>query len=135
MLVFMFCMQTFAGPIVWLVVSEIFPMTIRGFAMSISIACLWGANTFISSHDAAHYIHEAPAGWLRGRGRPAGGHIRASVPRSWSRVQLPASVPTCQPSWTRPSDPSGLRGGDQEPCTPIVPMLLKRFNTVECAAL
>jgi major inositol transporter-like SP family MFS transporter len=48
MLVFMFCVQTFAGPIVWLVLSEIFPMAIRGFAMGISIACLWAANTFIS---------------------------------------------------------------------------------------
>jgi len=48
MLVFMFCVQTFAGPIVWLVLSEIFPMAIRGFAMGISIACLWAANTLIS---------------------------------------------------------------------------------------
>jgi MFS transporter, SP family, major inositol transporter len=112
MLVFMFCMQTFAGPIVWLVLSEIFPMTIRGFAMGVSIACLWAANAFISfmfpivaeglgstpvflvfavinavsflfvrrfmpetrgrtleeleddfrTHDATHYVHEAPAG-------------------------------------------------------------------------
>src|SRR3954463_5227871 len=30
MLTFMFCMQTFAGPLVWLMLSEIFPMTIRG---------------------------------------------------------------------------------------------------------
>ena len=112
MLAFMFCMQTFAGPIVWLVFSEIFPMTIRGFSMGVSIACLWAANTFISfmfpilaeglgstpvfllfavinavsflfvrkympetrgrtleeleddfrTHDASHYVHEAPVG-------------------------------------------------------------------------
>ena len=48
MLTFMFCMQTFAGPLVWLMLSEIFPMTIRGFAMGISISLLWAANTFIS---------------------------------------------------------------------------------------
>ncbi len=48
MLAFMFCMQTFAGPLVWLMLAEIFPMTIRGFAVGISVACLWAANTFIS---------------------------------------------------------------------------------------
>jgi MFS transporter, SP family, major inositol transporter len=48
MLVFMFCMQTFAGPLVWLILSEIFPMTIRGFAMGVSIAVLWATNTVIS---------------------------------------------------------------------------------------
>jgi major inositol transporter-like SP family MFS transporter len=48
MLAFMFCMQTFAGPLVWLILSEIFPMTIRGFAVGLSVAMLWAANTFIS---------------------------------------------------------------------------------------
>jgi MFS transporter, SP family, major inositol transporter len=48
MLTFMFCMQTFAGPLVWLMLAEIFPMTIRGFAMGVSISLLWAANTFIS---------------------------------------------------------------------------------------
>jgi major inositol transporter-like SP family MFS transporter len=48
MLVFMFCVQCFLAPVLWLVLSEIFPMTIRGFAMGISVACLWAANTLIS---------------------------------------------------------------------------------------
>jgi major inositol transporter-like SP family MFS transporter len=48
MLMFMLSMQTFAGPLVWLILSEIFPMTIRGFAMGISVFMLWAANTFIS---------------------------------------------------------------------------------------
>jgi hypothetical protein len=36
----MFCMQTFAGPLVWLMLAEIFPITIRGFAVGLSVACL-----------------------------------------------------------------------------------------------
>jgi major inositol transporter-like SP family MFS transporter len=48
MLTFMFCMQTFAGPLVRLMLAEIFPTIIRGFAVGISVACLWAANTFIS---------------------------------------------------------------------------------------
>ena len=112
MVIFMFFVQTFAGPLVWLMLSEIFPMTIRGFAMGISIFMLWTVNTIISfvfpimarglgptptfgafvvinvlalwfvikwvpetrgrtleeleddfrTHDAAHLVHEAPAG-------------------------------------------------------------------------
>jgi major inositol transporter-like SP family MFS transporter len=45
---FMFCVQTFAGPIVWLMLSEIFPMAIRGFAMGIAVFLLWTVNTIIS---------------------------------------------------------------------------------------
>jgi major inositol transporter-like SP family MFS transporter len=48
MLLFMLSMQTFAGPLVWLILSEIFPMTIRGFSMGISVFTLWVANTLIS---------------------------------------------------------------------------------------
>jgi MFS transporter, SP family, major inositol transporter len=112
MLLFMAFMQTFLGLVVWVVLSEIFPMTIRGFAMGVATFALWTANTIISfgfpilakalgstgtfaifavinagawvfakkfapetrgrsleeleddfrSHDAAHFVHEAPAG-------------------------------------------------------------------------
>jgi major inositol transporter-like SP family MFS transporter len=112
MVLFMFFVQTFAGPLVWLMLSEIFPMTIRGFAMGIAVFLLWTTNTIISfffpilakglgptatfgifvvinivalvfvykfvpetrgrtleeleddfrTHDAAHFVHEAPAG-------------------------------------------------------------------------
>ena len=112
MLVVVFFVQTFIGTLVWLLLSEIFPMTIRGFAMGIAVFVLWTVNAAISfafpplvdalgatptfalfavvnvgswifakkfapetrgrtleeleddfrSHDAAHLVHEAPAG-------------------------------------------------------------------------
>jgi MFS transporter, SP family, major inositol transporter len=112
MLLFMASMQTFLGLVVWVVLSEIFPMTIRGFAMGVATFALWTANTIISfvfptmaealgstgtfaifavinaaawlftykfapetrgraleeleddfrTHDAAHFVHQAPAG-------------------------------------------------------------------------
>jgi major inositol transporter-like SP family MFS transporter len=48
MLLFMAFMQTFLGLVVWVVLSEIFPMTIRGFAMGVATFMLWTANTIIS---------------------------------------------------------------------------------------
>ena len=36
------------GPIVWIMMSEIFPAPIRGQAMSIAIAAQWGANFLVS---------------------------------------------------------------------------------------
>jgi major inositol transporter-like SP family MFS transporter len=112
MLVVVFFVQTFIGTLVWLLLSEIFPMTIRGFAMGIAVFVLWTTNTIISfifpplvatlgstptfglfaivnacsfffvwkfcpetrgrtleeleddfrTHDAAHFVHKAPAG-------------------------------------------------------------------------
>jgi major inositol transporter-like SP family MFS transporter len=103
--------QTFIGTLVWLLLSEIFPMTIRGFAMGIAVFVLWTVNAAVSfafpptvaalgatmtfglfalinfgsiffvrkfcpetrgrtleeleddfrEHDAAHFVHEAPA--------------------------------------------------------------------------
>jgi major inositol transporter-like SP family MFS transporter len=40
--------QTFIGILVWLLLSEIFPMTIRGFAMGIAVFVLWTVNAIIS---------------------------------------------------------------------------------------
>ena len=40
MLVVVFFVQTFIGTLVWLLLSEIFPMTIRGFAMGIAVFVL-----------------------------------------------------------------------------------------------
>jgi MFS transporter, SP family, major inositol transporter len=104
--------QTFIGILVWLLLSEIFPMTIRGFAMGIAVFVLWTVNAGVSfafpplvaslgatltfglfalincgsiafcyrfapetrgrtleeleddfrEHDAAHFVHVAPAG-------------------------------------------------------------------------
>jgi major inositol transporter-like SP family MFS transporter len=48
MLLFVAFVQIFAGPLVWLMLSEIFPMTIRGFSMGLAVFCLWTANTIIS---------------------------------------------------------------------------------------
>src|SRR3954454_19079563 len=112
MLLVVFFVQTFIGTLVWLLLSEIFPMTIRGFAMGIAVFVLWTVNAPISfvfpplvqalgatptfglfalinvgsfffikkfapetrgrtleeleddfrTHDAAHLVHEAPAG-------------------------------------------------------------------------
>ncbi len=112
MLLVVFFVQTFIGTLVWLLLSEIFPMTIRGFAMGIAVFVLWTVNAAISfafpplvdalgatltfglfaiintgsiffvkkyapetrgrsleelednfrSHDAEHFVHEAPAG-------------------------------------------------------------------------
>lgn len=112
MLIVVFFVQTFIGTLVWLLLSEIFPMTIRGFAMGIAVFVLWTVNAAISfvfpplvealgstptfalfaainvgswffakkfapetrgrtleeleddfrTHDAAHLVHEAPAG-------------------------------------------------------------------------
>jgi major inositol transporter-like SP family MFS transporter len=109
---FMAFIQTFIGPMTWLMLSEIFPMTIRGFSMGLATFLLWTANTIISfvfpiaarelgstvtfgvfvlinigavwfmikyvpetrgrsleeleddfrTHDAAHFVHRAPAG-------------------------------------------------------------------------
>ena len=41
MLVLVAFVQTFIGTLVWLLLSEIFPMTIRGFAMGIAVFVLW----------------------------------------------------------------------------------------------
>lgn len=48
MLLFMFFMQTFVGIGTWLLLSEIFPMAVRGFSMGTSVFLLWTANTVIS---------------------------------------------------------------------------------------
>jgi major inositol transporter-like SP family MFS transporter len=111
MLVLVAFVQTFIGILVWLLLSEIFPMTIRGFAMGIAVFVLWTVNAAISfvfpplvaaagstitfgifalinlgstifvmkyapetrgrtleeleddfrTHDAAHFVHKAPA--------------------------------------------------------------------------
>jgi len=48
MLLFVAFVQLFIGIGVWLLLSEIFPMTIRGFAMGIAVFVLWSVNAFIS---------------------------------------------------------------------------------------
>ena len=36
------------GPVVWVILSEIFPTKIRGRAMAVATLCLWLANTIVS---------------------------------------------------------------------------------------
>ncbi|PNH85142.1 sugar porter family MFS transporter [Arthrobacter sp. AFG20] len=40
-------MQTFLNIAVWVMLSEIFPLHIRGFAIGVSIFCLWISNAFL----------------------------------------------------------------------------------------
>ncbi|MBD0322165.1 MAG: sugar porter family MFS transporter [Aldersonia sp.] len=48
MIVFVAFVQCFIGTCVWLLLSEIFPMTIRGFAMGVAVFVLWSTNALIS---------------------------------------------------------------------------------------
>jgi major inositol transporter-like SP family MFS transporter len=48
MVVFVAFVQMFIGTCVWLLLSEIFPMSIRGFAMGIAVFILWCTNAAIS---------------------------------------------------------------------------------------
>jgi major inositol transporter-like SP family MFS transporter len=47
-MLFVFFVQTFIGTLIWLMLSEIFPMTIRGYCMGIAVFFLWTINTVIS---------------------------------------------------------------------------------------
>jgi major inositol transporter-like SP family MFS transporter len=47
-MLFVFFVQTFIGTLIWLMLSEIFPMSIRGYCMGIAVFFLWGINTTIS---------------------------------------------------------------------------------------
>jgi MFS transporter, SP family, major inositol transporter len=46
-ILFVFIMQGTAGPLVWLMLSEIFPLEMRGFAIGISVLILWITNFFV----------------------------------------------------------------------------------------
>lgn len=48
MLIVVFFVQTFIGTLIWLLLSEIFPLPIRGFAMGAAVFVLWTTNTIIS---------------------------------------------------------------------------------------
>ncbi|MGN8199023.1 sugar porter family MFS transporter [Salinisphaera sp. RV14] len=45
---FVFSMQGTLGPLVWLMLSEIFPLKIRSFAMGICVFVLWVANAIVA---------------------------------------------------------------------------------------
>ncbi len=48
MVLFVAFVQMFIGTVVWLLLSEIFPLSIRGFAMGIAVFVLWCTNAIIS---------------------------------------------------------------------------------------
>jgi major inositol transporter-like SP family MFS transporter len=45
---FVFCMQGTIGPLVWLILSEIYPLKIRSLAIGISVFVLWIANALVA---------------------------------------------------------------------------------------
>jgi len=48
MCLFVAFVQGFTSACLWTMLSEIFPMTIRGFSMGVATLCLWAVNTIIS---------------------------------------------------------------------------------------
>ena len=48
MVLFVGFVQMFIGTVVWLLLSEIFPLSVRGFAMGIAVFVLWCTNAIIS---------------------------------------------------------------------------------------
>lgn len=48
MVFFIACQAIGTGPACWLIPSEIFPLSIRGFGMGLSVACNWGANVVVA---------------------------------------------------------------------------------------
>jgi major inositol transporter-like SP family MFS transporter len=48
MVLFVAFVQMFVGTCVWLLLSEIFPLSIRGFAMGVAVFVLWCTNAIIS---------------------------------------------------------------------------------------
>jgi len=42
------CFALSVGPVVWVILSEIFPTKIRGRAMGIATICLWSANAVVT---------------------------------------------------------------------------------------
>jgi major inositol transporter-like SP family MFS transporter len=47
-ILFVFSMQGTLGPLVWLMLAEIFPLKIRSFAMGVCVLCLWLANACVA---------------------------------------------------------------------------------------
>jgi sugar porter (SP) family MFS transporter len=45
---FVFCMQGTIGPLVWLMLAEIFPLKIRSFAIGVCVFMLWIANAAVA---------------------------------------------------------------------------------------
>jgi MFS transporter, SP family, major inositol transporter len=48
MVLFVFCMQTALNVPVWVIISEMFPLRLRGMGMGVCVLCLWVANAIIA---------------------------------------------------------------------------------------
>jgi sugar porter (SP) family MFS transporter len=48
MVLFVFCMQTALNIPVWVIISEMFPLRLRGLGMGVCVLCLWVANAIIA---------------------------------------------------------------------------------------
>ena len=48
MVLFVFCMQTALNIPVWVIISEMFPLRLRGMGMGVCVLCLWVANAVIA---------------------------------------------------------------------------------------
>ena len=46
-IIFQAFMQGTLGPVVWLILSEIYPLGVRGLGMGMAVFCLWGTNCLI----------------------------------------------------------------------------------------
>ena len=113
MLLFVAFVQGFIGTLVWLLLSEIFPMAIRGFAMGIAVFFLWCVNAAISFVfpllvEAAGATVDLRA--LRGHQRRlVRASSRSSCPRpaaAPSRNSRTTSAPTTRPTWCTPRPPA-----------------------------
>ncbi|MBL4818458.1 MAG: sugar porter family MFS transporter [Deltaproteobacteria bacterium] len=66
MLVYVACFAISLGPIMWLMVSEVFPLKLRGIGTSISICAQWGFNFLVSGTfpSLLHAIGPSYTFWL-----------------------------------------------------------------------
>ena len=48
MVLFVFCMQTALNIPVWVILSEMFPLRLRGLGMGVCVLCLWVTNAIIA---------------------------------------------------------------------------------------
>jgi len=63
---FLACFAFSLGPLAWIVMSEIFPLRVRGRAMSLATVCLWLANTVVCQMFPLMQKHLGEAGtfWI-----------------------------------------------------------------------
>ena len=114
---FVFCMQATIGPLVWLLLAEIFPLKIRSFAMGVCVFMLWMANA--SSPSASRPWWTRSASHRRSSSSPDWGCWRWSSSTRWS--PRPATSPwrtskrTSAPS-TADRQPQDLTASERLPC-------------------